>query len=297
MPNVLRVMRKGRHVRTLYSRRYRAARTIQRRFRARRAYKSRFNSRVNRAIMSRDPQQYRLFSTDGYADVSQTPVVLLQLSNLKYNDANSNLKYCRTSPLIKVQNIHINMHVIAHDHPYNQVSIALVRHKRTPPIENADIQGLTGALTTEDDKPFLPSSNNTVTNQYPNHLGHLMTGTSLQAQPFVLNRMGWNPKVVDVIKTWNVICQPQAVNDTTAAGALNRIGVTYPILKEIDYFHKVNKTWKFENHTSRDSDTESFFPYNKQCYSIIAFSDSVAGLPSTHPQVCVSVRLAFKDKD
>lgn len=277
-----------------------AASRIQRAWRSRKRRFSGFAKRVNRAVLSRDPVQYRLFSTNNTASVppnpylgaSQTPIILMNLSNLKFNNENSNLKYVRTSPMIKPMNLHIHMSMIAQDFPYNRVSVALVRHKRSDPIENTDIQGLVaGALTTDDDKPFLPCTNNTATNVAPNDIGCNMTGTNVNANPFVLNSLGWNPKVVDVIKTWNVTLQ----NKDVLTDGNGQVGVTYPVVKEIEYNHKFKEIWKYENRTSRDDNFEDFWPYNNKCYQLICFSDSVSG--SSHPFISAHARLSFKDLD
>lgn len=287
------VVRRARRIRQRW-----AATKIQRAFRLRR--KRTFNKRVNRAVLSRDPVQYRLFSTNvttsippsPYKVVSQTPQILMNLSDLQYNNENSNLKYCRTSQKIKPMNLHLNFSVIGEDFPYNRVSVALVRHKRSEPIEPADIQGaLSGALTTENDRPFLPCTNNTATNDFPNDIGCNMTGANVNANPFVLNSLGWNPKVVDVIKTWNVIVQ----NKDRLTDGTGQVGVTYPFIREIEYNHKFHEIWKYENRTSPDNNTETFWPYNNKCYQLIAFSDSVSG--SSHPYISAHARLSFKDLD
>lgn len=258
--------------------------------------KTNFSRRVVSTMLRKDPVQYRMFSTNSqYEDVSQTPKVLLNLSNVKFNNENSNLKYCRTAPKIKVMNLNLCFSVYGYDQPFNQVSFAIVRHKRSGPIINADIQGtVTGALTTEDDKPFLPSSNDTLDNTYPNELGSNMTGISGQAFPMALN-MGWNPKVVQVIKRWDVVVQPQSLLDSTATD--NRIGVTYPAYRQFEWNWKVNEVWKYQNTTSADDQTESYFPYNNKCYHLIAWSDSRSGIPNTHPTMRVSARMSFKDLD
>lgn len=287
--------------RRVFKPRVTAASRIQRAWRARRRgnYKG-FVRKVNRAVMSRDPVQYRLFSTNlvgptggnAYKVVSQTPQILLDISDVKFNNENANLKYVRTSQKMKPMNLHLNFTVLPQDFPYNRVSVALVRHKRSVPIEPADIQGaVSGALTTEDDKPFLPCTNATATNVFPNDIGCNMTGLNATADPFILNSLGWNPKVVDVIKTWNITVQ----NKDQLTDGNGFTGVTYPYIKSWEYNHKFKEIWKYENNTSRDDNTESFWPYNNKCYQIIAFSDSVAG--SSHPTISCAARLSFKDLD
>lgn len=271
-----------------------SATRIQRAWRRRRRGYKRFARKVNTVALSRDPVQYRLFSL-APTGASQTPFIF-DLSNLKFNDFNSNLKYCRTSPKVKVLNLHCQITVEAQDEPYNRISIAMVRHKRSEPMVNADIQGLTGALTTQDDKPFLPSSNNTATNQYPNDLGANMTGASAIANPFILNNLGWNPKVVQVIKTWNLTVSPQnrAIDGSTVPTSWEQ-GQVYPPTRSFSWNHKFNEVWKFPNDNTTDADTISEFPYNNKCYSFVIMSDSVA--LTTHPTVSIACRLSFKDLD
>lgn len=292
--------------RTLYfrNRKISAARRIQRAFRRSRKPSKTFRRKVNSVALARDPVQYRLFSTNDtsatpdtpFIGISQSPIVLLNLSDLKFNNENSNLKYCRTSPKIKVMNMLLRMTFLAQDQPYGRVSVALVRHKRSEPIVNADIQSGLGARTTEDNLPFLPSSTATNNNSFPNDLGHNMTGTNPSANPFVLNNMGWNPKVVQVVKTWDITLQPQWRAIGGGATATSYLaGNTYPMIRDIEWNHKFNEIWKYENRTSANNLTESFFPYNNRCYSLIAFSDSIAG--SAHPALSASVRLSFKDLD
>ena len=293
-------------------RRNTAAARIQRAWRRNRFRKGyrmarykKFARRVNAITLRKDPTQYRLFSTNdtsatpdtAYVGISQTPIVLLNLSDLKFNNENTSAKYVRTAPKVKVMNMLLRMSILAQDSPFNRVSVALVRHKRTEPILNADIQAaLGGALTTQNDKPFLPSTTATNNNTQPNDIGCNMTGLNPGANPFVLNSLGWNPKVVQVVKKWDVIVQPQwraiAGGDTPTS---YQAGQTYPLIREIEYNHSFNEVWKFPSKTSTNNLTESFFPYNNKCYSLIAFSDSVSG--SSHPAISAHVRLSFKDLD
>ena len=282
-----------------------AAGKIQRAWRRKRVARRRLARKVTAITLAKDPVQYRLFSTNDtsvtpdtpYVGISQTPIVLLNLSDLKFSNENANLKYVRTSPKIKVMNMLLRMSFRAQDAPYNRVSVALVRHKRTEPIVNADIQGaISGALTTEDDKPFLPSTTDTNNNTQPNDIGCNMTGLNPAANPFVLNALGWNPKVCEVIKKWDIVLQPQwrGIGGGNVATSY-QAGVTYPMMREVEYNHKFNEVWKFENKTSTNNLTESVFPYNNKCYSLIAFSDSVSG--TAHPSMSAHVRLSFKDLD
>lgn len=279
--------------RTVPNRRTRASTTIARAYRRYRSRPTRsFTRKVNSAVLSRDPTQYRLFSLRP-TGVSQSPFVF-NVSDLKYNDFNSNLKYCRTSPKVKVMNLHCQLTFDVQDAPWNRISVAFVRHKRSDPIVNADIQGaIAGALTNTDDKPFLPSSNNTADNTYPNDIGANMTGASATANPFILNNLGWNPKVVQVLKTWNITLSPRNTNDSTATD--NLLGQVYPPTRSIEWNHKFNEIWKYQNATSNDADTTSEFPYNNKCYSFVLMSDSVTA--TSHPIASIACRLSFKDLD
>lgn len=263
-----------------------------------------FKRAVTTVEQNNNPMQYRLFSSNDttttpdnpFVGISQTPFILMNLSNVKFNNENANLKYCRTSPKMRPINLHINMTVLGQDSPYSRVCLALVRHKRAQPIVLADIVAGAGvgALTTANDKPFLPCTNATADNTFPNDIGcNMETGLNTHANPVALNSLGWNPKVVDVIKTWNVTLQ---VKDRLTDGS-GVIGITYPLIKEIEYNHRFPKDeeWRFENRTSPNDLTEFKFPYNNKCYQLIAFSDSIAG--TTHPTVSVHCRLSFKDID
>lgn len=263
-----------------------------------------FKRAVTTVEQNNNPMQYRLFSSNDttatpdnpFVHVSQTPFIIMNLSNVKFNNENTNLKYVRTSPKMRPINLHINMTFLGADTPYSRICLALVRHKRAQPIQLVDIVGPTGAgaLTTANDKPFLPCTNATANNTFPNDIGcNMEGGLNPHANPVALNSLGWNPKVVDVLKTWNVTLQTKdRLTDGTGT-----IGVTYPSIKEIEYNHRFPKDeeWRFENRTSPDDNTEFKFPYNNKCYQIIAFSDSVA--LTTHPTVSVHCRLSFKDID
>lgn len=262
-----------------------------------------FKKAVTSVELNNNPMQYRLFSTNNtsatpdnpFIAISQTPFIVESFSNLKFNNENANLRYCRTSPKVRPINLHVNMTLLGQDDPYNRICIALVRHKRAQPIVLADIvdgSGV-GALTTENDKPFLPCTNATTDNTFPNDIGCNMTGLNVNANPVALNSLGWNPKVVDVIKTWNVTLQ----NKDRLTDGTGTVGITYPFIKEIEYNHRFPKDeeWRFENRTSPDDNVEFYFPYNNKCYQLIAFSDSVAA--SAHPKLSVHCRLSFKDID
>lgn len=242
-----------------------------------------FVTRVTNACLKKDPVQYRLFGVE--TTISQQPMILQNISDLKYHIALSNPQWYRTSPKIRPLNLNCTFRLTAQDSPYNQIVIMFVRHRRSTPIVAADIQSGGGALTTEIDKPFLACTPNT--DQIPNNAPVNMTGTNTDAFPAALANM-MNPKVVEVLWTKVVELSPQErLTDGTGL-----TGQVFPPMKTFEYNHKFgNDIWKYQY----DVTNEENFPYNNKCYQFLAWSDSVN--LSSHPEVNLCCRLSFKDID
>lgn len=265
-----------------HAKRARSARTIQQAWRRRKARKKtgNFTKRVQVAVQRGEPIQYRLYGVDRQP-VSQAPQVVMNISNIKTSTENANQMYLRTSRKIKPIGITFRFRVDMQDAPFNQVCWALVRHKRSEPLLSTDLNNGVGALTTASDKPFLPlddagNYNENVTN---------MTGTSNFAHPSMLLKY-FNPKVVDVVKTWTANVQP-----VSQLPGLQNWGPYY----ECDYHHTFHKNdvWKYPE--IREGAVTTPFPYNNKCYSIVGWSDSVT--ISSHPTLSIATRFTFKDID
>ena len=275
-------MPKGRYVPKLLPRKrflhapHYAASRIQRRFRKYRA--SKFTKKVARAALSRDPVQYRLYGVDR-EPASQNPAVLMHISNIKANNGDTNPMFVRTSQKIKPINLNLRFRVDSQDQPFNQVCVALIRSKRSTPVTDALLNGGTGPITNASDRPFLqlddPTGYNTnVTN---------LNGVSTFAHPSMLLEF-FNPKVVQVIKTWTVNVQPE----TQTPNQNMRPYV------EWSYNHRFKgEIWKYPE--MRPDTTVTDFPYNNSCYSLVYWSDSI--IQTAHPAVTASARFSFKDLD
>lgn len=274
-------------------RRYRqsAARKIQAAFRRRmkRKQQSRVSRQtVTRALIAKEPVQYSIFGKDS-TNISQTPVIFANISNMNFDRDNANPTFYRSSSKVKPLNLNMKFRIDAQDAPYNQVTVCMVRHKRSTEIVNADIQGgLGGALTDAYDKPFLPST------LAPNSSAANMTGTSATARPELLTGL-MNPKVVDLIWSKSFFVQPQWKATGGGPTATSYVaGNTYPMVKEFEVNHKfTNDTWKYQHQAA--GGTVASFPYNNKCYHILAWSDSVIG--TSHPTLSGNFRLSFKDLD
>ena len=302
MVQVLKVHRmvggKRTHVRNVYSRRYRAARTIQRRFRARRA----FSRRVNSAVLSRDPQQYYLRAITNQTAITQSPYSY-DLTGLHYDvtgNAIPNPKYHRSSNKIKIQNLQLNFRVTAGKDTHNKVTVMLVRHKRSEPIVQADIQDTvttpsgteTIPLLTQNDKPFLPLMNNSPTGA--NFNLNFGTGPTGIADTEALACFT-NPKVVDVLWTKSIMVQPQYFSPGAGGTPPPTFPAGFTFQKHFSINKKLNEIWKYPQPPVNTSGND-LFPYNNKCYSIIAVSDSLSSSTS-HPLLDLTMRLSFKDLD
>lgn len=249
--------------------------------RARGARRNFFKKRVNNAVMAKQPTQYRLYGRNRDS-IDQRPIVFENISNLKALQENTNPRFYRASMKIKPIGITFRFRAWAQDLPNNQLSVAFVRHRRTDPIVADDLVTGLGPLLNANDKPFmnLAAPNDTAQTAIQ------MTGLSNFAIPSMLLKM-FNPKVVDVLKTWTVNLQPTSgPND---AGTSN-----YKPYREWEYTYrfKGNEMWKYP--AMRDPETEeTTFPYNNKCYQLLAWSDSVSETAS--PALSVVTRFSFKD--
>ncbi len=271
-----------------------AARRIQRAFRkyrARRYSTKKLSTAVSKITLKKEPVQYSIFAKD-QVGISQTPFVFANISNINFDRDNTNPTFYRSSSKVKPLNLHMNFRIEAQDAPYNQVTVMMVRHKRSEAIVNSDIGGTGpagGAVTDQYDKPFLPS---TLT---PNSSCANMTGISTSAKPDMLAQL-MNPKVVDVMWTKSFFVQPQWRGVGGGATATSyQGGQTYPMIKEFDINHRWSpkELWKYQHQPA--GGTNADFPYNNKCYHILAWSDSVTG--TVHPQLSCQFRLSFKDLD
>ena len=277
---------KGGNTYSIHSKsRHHAAGVIQARWRRRKKYmykKRKFQARVRNATLAKDPCQYRLYGSDT-VQLSQTPAVVEQFSNLKALMSTTNPRFYRTS--MKIKAINLNMHVrLDVADSTNQICLALLRHKRSDPITDADIQAApvgTGPLVSAPDKPFMDLS-------APNSNSTSMTGISNSACPHLLLNM-FNPKVVDVMKTWTFDLQlPPVANSDTSW-----LSFTRPY-KSFEINHKFNEIWKFPD-VREPTLLDTSYPYNNKTYTLIGWSDSGAG--TTHPTVRIQSRFSFKDLD
>lgn len=276
------------------ARRSRAASLIQSAFRRRRNTRrgaARFSRRVLGAVRRNEPCQYGLGGVDGLA-ISITPQIVTAYSKLPYSqDVGTNVKFCRTSQKVFAKQLTCSLKVKlpygATSDNYNTICLAFIRYKRSQELRNADLQspGIGGGpLTDSDDKPFLPCQRAAA--PYFTAVPLNMTTTAVgSANPRMLQNM-WNPKVVDVIKKWNITLQQQK----QVAG----YPVTYPFLKQWNFIHKFNETWKYANDAPPAVDPGSDPPYNNKNYYLIAWSDSSA---PGHPYLTTSQRVSFKDQD
>lgn len=263
--------------------RHHAAGVIQARWRRRKKLmyrKRKFQARVRNATLAKDPCQYRLFGS-GSVELSQTPTVVEQFSNLKALLSTTNPRFYRTSMKIKALNLNIHARIDVADET-NQICIALLRHKRSDPIVDADIQAGLGAgpLVSAADKPFMDLG-------APNTNSTNMTGTSNSAAPHMLLNM-FNPKVVDVMKTWTFDLQ-----NPPPAAATSWLSFTRPY-KSFEINHKFNEIWKFPD-VREPTLMEATYPYNNKTYTLIGWSDS--GAATAHPTIRLQTRLSFKDLD
>lgn len=277
-----------RKTRRVFRPRVTAATRIQRAFRARRG--GGFNRRVISAVRRNEPCQYALGGTDGLA-LNIDPQIVAAYSRLPYSqDSGTNVKFLRTAQKVFAKHLTVTIKLAiptsATSDYFNNIALALVRFKRSGELRNADIQsgGLTGGpLTNEDDKPFLPCQNNV--SPYFTSVPLNMTTTAVgTANPFMLQTM-WNPKVVEVLKKWNVSLQQQRAT---------AYPVTYPPFRTWTFEHKFNETWKFSNEAPPAVDPGHDAPYNNKNYYLIAWSDSTA---AGHPYISTAHRLSFKDID
>lgn len=280
---------RSRKVRRVFRPRVTAATRIQRLFRRRRG--AGFGRRVISAVRRNEPCQYALGGVDGEV-LTVAPIIISTYSRIPYSqDSGTNVKFLRTAQKVFAKHLTVTVKLKiatgATSDTYNSICLALVRFKRSGELRNADLQnpGIGGGpLTDSDDKPFLPCQKATA--PYFTSVPLNMTTTAVgTANPFMLNTM-WNPKVIEVIKKWNVTLQQQYATGHA---------VTYPFMRQFDFSHKFNETWKYSNDAPAAvaPDTNEA-PYNNKNYYLIGWSDSTT---VAHPYISTSSRLSFKDID
>lgn len=286
-----------------------AAAYIQRKYRLRlkrkgfyksKTYKKKrsFARKVNNAQLSYDPQQYYLRSIMNNTAVTQAPTTY-DLVGLYYDVSNSaipNPKFWRSSNKIMVQNMQLNFRVNASTDTYNKVSIMLVRHKRSEPILNTDIQDNVGGgsgtipLLTANDVPFLPTMGDNPSSANFN----FRFGTAAVADPESLYHFT-NPKVVDVIWQKHVMVQPKSSRTAGQTAPFDTYPSGFTFQKHFTHNQKLNEIWKYPQ-PPEGTTGNSVYPYNNKCYSIICTSDSLS-TSADHPTVDCTMRLSFKDLD
>lgn len=251
-----------------------------------------FNNRVQRACLKKDPVQYRLFGVQAL-QLTQTPIVIMNVSNLKARNDITNAMYLRTSRKIMPQSLSLKFRVDPEPYAetqggnFNQVCFALLRHKRAAEIVDAYINNGAGAgaLTSVNNKPFLPLNDTTGFNE---DVTNMNTGISADPRPELLLKY-FNPKVVDVVKMWSCnVC-------SKGPDLGNQSGVYKPFWSK-DFYHKYkHETWKYPEMRGGVTTTTDF-PYNNKCYQIVGWSNSPSGIGS-HPTITIASRLTFKDLD
>ena len=235
------------------------------------------------AVRRNEMCQYSMFGADAMR-LSISPAIINNFSALKYSKLLPNAKYIRTASKVFAKTLTLNLKFAPSDE-YNLICIALVRYKRSEPMTNADLQDpnpiTLGPLTTSDDKPFMPCQKDTAPH-YTQVVLNMRTNAAGTANPFFLQDY-WNPKVVEVIKKWNITTQSNPPD----------VGVTYPMIKSVDFVHKFNEHWKYAESPSADPPDRPE-PYNNKNYYLIGWSDSKI---ANHPFVSWASRLSFKDVD
>ena len=91
--------------------RNKAATLIQAAFRGTRARKNMQrkiqyrNRQINRALLKKEPVQYSIFGKDS-VNISQTPILFANISNMTFDRDNTNPTYYRSSSKVKPMNLH-----------------------------------------------------------------------------------------------------------------------------------------------------------------------------------------------
>jgi len=296
---------KRRRTWTRWDRRYQpnhAASMIQRSWRARRG-RSGFTGRVQRAVRRGDPQQYYIKNLLNQTTVTQAPYSY-DISDIYYNKTDQGLpnpKWYRSSNKVYVQNLHLNIRVTAGKDDFNKVCVALVRHKRSSPLLNSQLQATqvlppcTIPQLGLDEGPFMPinqGSNNAI-----NPTAVDLNFGSLTANANVEDLASYfNPKVVDLIWHKTVTVQPLASFPGPAATANVAFPTGWPFIREFEFNKKLNETWTFPSPPAGTAGNDVFPVVNNKCYSLICWSDSITSSTS-HPSIDCNMRLSFKDCD
>jgi len=271
--------------------RHTAATRIQRAFRRRRT--GTFTRRVQRAVISREPVQYdtKLLFDD---DVTQAPIIA-HIPNLFFNNdpavTNVQEKNMRTSTVVKALNMNLQFRINAGKDGFNDVTLMIVRHKRSEPIEQADLRNANNVEPelTKNDHPFMNLRTGVPA---PSVVLNFNAGAT-KAMPDMLTKYT-NPKVVDIMWSKTVTVQPLA-NTNPAGSEPTTFPSGWKWKRDFEYNHRFNEVWKFPTAPPLTSD-RTMFPYNNKCYSLIAVSDSLA-TSASHPTLYANMRLSFKDID
>lgn len=284
------------------ARRTYAARTIQRRFRK---YKSRnFTNRVQNAVRRGEPQQYCIKNLLNQTAVTQAPFSY-DISNIYYNRTDAGLpnpKWYRSSNKVFVQNMHLNIRVTAGKDDFNKVCVALVRHKRSAPIDSTDLQRQTLVPVPSvipqlqlDEGPFLPIAQNSAQSINPTAVDLNFGYTNQNANVEDLASY-FNPKVVDLI--WHKTVTVQPLKSAVVPGATSNVTFPtgWPYIRDFEFNKKLNEVWTFPSPPAGTAGEDIFPIVNNKCYSLICWSDSIS-TSSSHPIVDCNMRLSFKDRD
>lgn len=279
----------------------RAFRRNRFRLRRRRRRMGGFSKRVNRVVLSKQQIQYHLVAENSVS-VTDSPIVLADLSSLPYDHDNPNAKWARTCPKVMLYNWSIDFNLDASINTgLSHIVISLIRHKRSERLSTSDLRSsvtVTAPAIDAENTPFLNCA--TAPNSF--------SIAEAQANPFFLSSM-YNPKVIEVVKTWKTTLQSflqlrnshNGTPDGSSTDPADQYASvmpsnTYPKDKSFSYFKKMGKTMKYP--VSDASDLTAPFPstYNNSNYYLIAYSGHPSANPNP-PQIGYAIRTAFRDID
>lgn len=280
-----------------------AATRIQRAFRRRNVSRRRFTGRVQAAVRRGDPQQYYITNLLNQTAVTQAPTSY-DISNIYYNRTDAGLpnpKWYRSSNKIFVQNLHLNIRVTATTDTFNKVTFALVRHKRSSPLLNSDLQTVqalppcTVPQLGLDEGPFMPINQGSAAYLNPTAVDLNFGSLTRNANTEALATF-FNPKVVDVMWTKTVTVQPLVNKPPPGATANATFPTGWPAIREFEFNKRLNEQWTFPSPPAGSEGYNQYPTVNNKCYSLICWSDSISS-SADHPYVDCSMRLSFKDRD
>lgn len=262
-----------------------------------------FTRRVQSAVRRGEPQQYHITNLMNQTAVTQAPFSY-DISNIYYNrtdDGLPNPKWYRSSNKVFVQNLHMNFRITAGKDDFNKVCVALVRHKRSAPIDSSNLQRSQVAPPavipelTLDEGPFLPINQGSAQAVNPTAVDLNFGYTARNANVEDLASY-FNPKVVDLIWHKTVTVQPLKSAVVPGATANVTFPTGWPYIREFEYNKKMNEVWTYPSPPAGTAGFDQFPIVNNKCYSVIAWSDSLS-TSSSHPIVDCNIRLSFKDRD